>query len=264
MAKILNFSGQIRPLSLSLGTSLSFSLKLLFQLLNTSLDLLDVLLALAYNGLLVFKFEGQALDVLLLHDEGVLNVSLVPLQFSNLVLSQLQLSLGLPTFLLKVSTRSLLLVNRRFNVIQSAFKLVLDRGQMGELVLSNLKIFSRLGGILTDVLFLLVQLVDDLILLGNFIIERADGMVTVGLLSLNLLDVLLDNIDASSMLLDLSRQLNPGGFFRGQLLLSSSKFGLILSLLSISLGLSLSVLGDVTLGLGKSTGQLLDLLLHLN
>merc|ERR1719232_568179 len=169
MAKILNFSGQIRPLSLSLGTSLSFSLELLFQLLNTSLDLLDVLLALAYNGLLIFKLKGQALDVLLLHDEGVLNVSPVPLKFSNLILSQLQLSLSLPTFLLKISTRSLLLV----------------------------------------------QLVDDLILLGNFIIERADGMVTVGLLSLNLLDgqlkvldVLLDNIDASSMLLDLSRQLN--------------------------------------------------------
>merc|ERR1719232_1634087 len=160
MAKILNFSGQIRPLSLSLGTRLSFSLELLFQLLNTSLDLLDVLLALAYNGLFILQLEGQTLNVLLLHDEG----------------------------LLKISTRSLLLVNRRFNVIQSAFKLVLDRSQMGELVLSNLKIFSGLGSILTDVLLLLVQLVDDLILLGNFIIERADGMVTVGLLSLNLLD----------------------------------------------------------------------------
>merc|ERR1719232_2136378 len=178
MAKILNFSGQIGPLSLSLGTRLSFSLELLFQLLNTSLDLLDVLLALAYNGLLIFKLEGQALDVLLLHDKGILNVSLVPLKFSNLILSQLQLSLSLPTFLLQISTRSLLLVNRRFNVIQSALKLVLDRCQMGELVLSNLKIFSRLGGILTDVLLLLVQLVDDFILLGNFIIERADGMVS--------------------------------------------------------------------------------------
>merc|ERR1719232_539977 len=153
MAKILNFSGQIRPLSLSLGTSLSFSLKLLFQLLNTSLDLLDVLLALAHNGLLILKLKSQTLDVLLLHDEGILNVSFVPLKFSNLVLSQLQLSLSLPTFLLKISTRSLLLVNRRFNVIQSALKLVLDRSQMGELVLSNLKIFSGLGSILTDVFF---------------------------------------------------------------------------------------------------------------
>merc|ERR1719394_2074685 len=93
----------------------------------------------------------------------------------------------------------LLLLVRALQLIKSGLKLVLDLVQMVDLVLSNLKIFLGLGGILADVLLLLVQLVDDLILVGNLVIEAADGVVAVGLLLLQLLD---GNIDVINVLLD--------------------------------------------------------------
>merc|ERR1719232_2506735 len=48
LTKLFNLTSEVRSLTLSLGTSLTFSLKLLFSSLNTSLQFLDVLLGLGH------------------------------------------------------------------------------------------------------------------------------------------------------------------------------------------------------------------------
>merc|ERR1712113_821028 len=59
---------------------------------------------------------------------------------------------------------------------------------MVNLVLSNLEILHSLGRVLTHMLLLLIQLIDNLILVGNLIIKRPDVVIPVGLLLLQLLD----------------------------------------------------------------------------
>merc|ERR1719384_1277936 len=66
---------------------------------------------------------------------------------------------------------------------------------MGNLVFGDCQILGRLGGVLTHMLLFLVELVDHLILVGNFIVEAADGGVAVGLLLLNLLDCHVNVVD---------------------------------------------------------------------
>merc|ERR1712079_128714 len=93
--------------------------------------------------------------------------------------------------------------------------LLLLKTSSGLLLLGTLEILIglSLGG--GQVLLLLVELVDDLILLGDLVLEGPDSVVTVALLSLNLgdgeldiLNVLLDSANAARVSLDLSGQGN--------------------------------------------------------
>merc|ERR1719394_1645708 len=137
----------------------------------------------------------------------------------------------------------LLLLVRALQLIKSGLKLVLDLVQKVDLILSNLEVLLGLGGILADVLLLLVQLVDDLILVGNLVIEAADGVVAVGLFLLQLLD---GNIDVIHDLLVLHSILTIL-LSLGQFVLSSLQLLLIVSNLSCGLGLLLVVDGEVAL-----------------
>merc|ERR1712198_291473 len=219
LAELLNLTSHVRSLTLSLGTSLTLSLKLLFSSLNTGLELLDVLLGLGNKGLLIVKLRREHMDVLLLVGNGVLNISLLSLKISNRVLRHLEVSLNLSLLLLKGGSGLLFLVKSSLKLVKSRLKLRLDSIQVLDLLLSRDKILSRLslGG--RQVLLLLVQLVDDLILLSNLVLESLDGMVTVALLLLNLGDgkfnifnVLLDSSNASTMGLNLSSKGNSGLF----------------------------------------------------
>merc|ERR1712107_324408 len=133
-------------------------------------------------------------------------------------------------------------------------------------------------------LLLLVQLIDDLILFSNFIIKTLDGVVSGCFLLLNLADsklnifnILLNNTNRTSMLLDFSSKLNSGCLLRSKSLLSLGKFHLSFSLDSGShstnfslksssdikslLVLAISVLGlllqesKLFLGVGHSNGR---------
>merc|ERR1719225_2283820 len=119
LTELFNLSSEVRPLSLSLGASLTLSLKLLLSRLNASLQLLDVLLGLGHEGLLVIKLGRQHVHVLLLVSDGVLNVSPLPLQVSNSVLGHLEVSLNLPLLLLSSSPTLLLLVKASLQLVQS-------------------------------------------------------------------------------------------------------------------------------------------------
>merc|ERR1719336_2352328 len=199
LTKILELTGEVRPLPLSLGTSLPLSLKLLLHLLNPGLDLLDGLLDLGHQGLLVLELAHQSSAVLLLALDGALELLPGPLQLGDGLLQDLQLSLNLAPLLLNIGSATLLLLIRTLKFIKSGLKLVLDLVKVVNLILSNLEVLLGLGSVLADVLLLLVELVDDLILVGNFVIETADGVVTVGLLLLQLLD---GDIDVINVLLD--------------------------------------------------------------
>merc|ERR1719443_1164107 len=164
-----------------------------------ALDLLDGLLDLGNQGLFILQLAHQTRGILLLALDGILEFLSGSLKLRNSFLHNLQLSLNLPSFLLNVSSATLLLLIRALQLIKGGLKLVLDLVQVSNLVLSNLEIFLRLGCILADVLLLLVQFVDDLILVGNFVIQALDGVVTVGLLLLQLLD---GNHDIINVLLD--------------------------------------------------------------
>merc|ERR1719245_1342836 len=93
----------------------------------------------------------------------------------------------------------LLLVNTALQLVQSRLQLLLDPGQMLNLVVGGLKILGGLGGVLVDVLLLLVELVDDLILVGNLVIEGPDGVVSGSLLLAKFLN---DNLQVSDIFLD--------------------------------------------------------------
>merc|ERR1719273_1472308 len=135
--------------------------------------------------------------------------------------------------------------------------LLVELVEMSNLLLGNLQVFGRLGRVLAGMLLLLVELVEHLILVGDLIVETADGVVPVGLLLLQLLD---GHVDILNVLLDdhtlgLEHLLVGGGLLAISLHLSKfvlgcSKDDLQVSLLGRGLGLSLMVLGEVSLGFG--------------
>merc|ERR1719422_1430521 len=171
LAKILKLTGEVRPLPLGLGTSLPLSLELLLHLLNPGLDLLDGLLDLGHQGLLVLKLAHQARGILLLAANGILQLLPGPFKLRDGLLQDLQLTLNLAPLLLNIGSATLLLLIRTLKFIKSGLKLVLDLVKVVNLVLSNLQVLLGLGGVLADVLLLLVELVDDLILVGDLVIE---------------------------------------------------------------------------------------------
>ena len=73
-----------------------------------------------------------------------------------------------------------------------------------------------LGLCFGDMFLLLIQLVDNLVLIGNLVLQHLDGVITVALLQLNLgnsklnvLDFLLDDANTARVGLNLGRQGNP-------------------------------------------------------
>ena len=122
------------------------------------------------------------------------------------------------------------------------------------LVFRSLHVLNCLGIVLIQVLLLLVQLVDNLILAGNFIIEEPNSMIPVGLFLLQLLngnfkvlDVLLNDIILLFESLLVSTSLLPGLLHGSQSISSSLELNLQVSLLSTCLSLPLSVLSHVAL-----------------
>merc|ERR1712012_309536 len=84
-SKLLDLTGEVRSLALSLSTGLTLGLKLLLCSLNTGLELLDVLLGLGHQGLFIIKLCRQHVDILLLGSNGVLNIPLLSLKVADRV-----------------------------------------------------------------------------------------------------------------------------------------------------------------------------------
>merc|ERR1719367_1755495 len=268
LTEVLQFTSEVRSLALSLGSALSLSLKFLLHLLNSGLNLLDGLLDLGNQGLFILQLAHQTRGILLLALDGILKFLPGSLKLRNSFLHDLELSLNLSSLLLNVGSATLLLLIRALQLIKGGLKLVLDLVQVSNLVLSNLKIFLGLGSILTDVLLLLVQLVDDLILVGDLVIQALDGVVTVGLFLLQLLDgdhdvinVLLDGNNFLFKDLLVLHSILTSGLSLGKFILSLNKILLKSSNVSCGLGLLVMIDGQVTLLLLKLSHQSLLLFL---
>merc|ERR1719468_995051 len=224
---------------------------------------------LGHEALLILKLGHKARGVLLLALDGILQLLPGPLELGHGLLENLKLSLQLPPLLLNIGAAALLLLIRTLELIKSGLELVLDLVQMVDLVLSNLEVLSGLGSILADVLLLLVQLVDDLVLVGDLIIQATDGVVPVGLLLLELLD---GDHDVVNVFLDGDNFLLKDLLVRrgvlavllplGELVLSILELLLIVSNLRGGLGLLLVVDGHVALLLLELSHQGLILLLE--
>ena len=147
LSHVLKTASQVGPLALGLGASLPLGLRLLLELLNMGLVLLDGLLALSSQALLVIKLGEEDAGVLLLAlDDGLLD--------------NLRLTLNRPPLHLQVGAATLLLLQRGLQLVQGAHELALDLVEMSHFVLGGGQILSGLGCVLADVLLLLVQLVD--------------------------------------------------------------------------------------------------------
>merc|ERR1719266_2454158 len=85
LTQLVNLPGQVRPLPLSLGTSLALSLQLLLHGLNTALHLLNSLLCLGNQVLFIVKLGCKLVVVLLLVGNDNLNVPLVPLKLNHTI-----------------------------------------------------------------------------------------------------------------------------------------------------------------------------------
>merc|ERR1719381_294364 len=217
LTQLVDLPGQVGPLPLGLGTSLALSLEFLLHVLDAALDLLDSLLGLGNQVLLVVKLGSKLGVVLLLVADGDLNVPLAALKLNNAILGHLEVALELPLLLLHSGAGLLLFVQAALKLTQGGFKLGLDCSQVVNLLADGDHVVVGLGLRLGNVLLLLVQLVDNLILLGNLVLEHLDGVVAVALLQLNLgnsqlnvLDFLLDNADTAGVGLHLSGRLDLG------------------------------------------------------
>merc|ERR1719204_1816642 len=209
------------------------------------------------------------LSILLLVGNHVLNLSPLSLKICNSVLGHLQISLGLPLLLLNGSPALLLLLEASLQLIQGGLQLRLHLAEMTDLLLSGDKVLGGLGLGGGQMLLLLVELVDDLVLLGDLILQGLDGVVPVALLLLDLgdgelhiLNVLLDSADAAGVSLHVSSQSNSGVLLGLEDLNLTGELGLGGSLDGESLGLPVSVDRDAALLLGQLLGHGGDLVLQ--
>merc|ERR1719516_35705 len=269
VAQLVDLPGHVRPLPLSLGSGLPFSLKLLLHCFNTTLDLLDSLLGLGNQVLLIIQLSGKLSIVLFLVANNNLKIPLGSLKVSNRVLSHLQLALNLPLLLLKRSSSLLFFVQASLELTESRLQLRLNRRQMSNFFIGSDHVIVRLGLSLTNVLLLLVQLVDHFILLGDLILEHLDGVVTVALLQLDLgdgefdvLDLFFDHANGSAVGLDLSCQSDPGRLLLAEDSLLLGKLCLSLCLEGRGLGLPVRVDRDAALLLLQLLSHGLDVLLE--
>uniref|UniRef100_A0A182JJS0 Uncharacterized protein n=1 Tax=Anopheles atroparvus TaxID=41427 RepID=A0A182JJS0_ANOAO len=227
LAQLLKLAGQISALLLSLGASLTLGLDFLLELLNAGLQFLDLLLQLADQRLFVLQLGGQGGDLLVLAQDSLLQLLLVALQVGDSLLGQLEVSLNLALGLLNVTAQLLLALQRVLQLVEGLLQLGLHLVQVVDLVFGGLQLFSGLLVDLTLHLLLLVQLVDQLVLVGDLIVQVADLVILGGLVLLDLLDLQFQIFAilllASDFLLQLLlglEELVAGILFLGQALLS--------------------------------------------
>merc|ERR1719370_1651899 len=222
------------------------------------LHLLYSLLCLGNQVLFIIKLSCKLVVVLLLVCNDDLNVPLVPFKLNHTILGHLEVSLNLPLLLLNGCPRLLLLVKTTLQLSQRRLELGLDGVKVVHLLIDSNHVIIGFGLSFRDVLLFLVQLVDHLILLSNLILQYLDGVIAVSLLKLNLgngqlniLNLLLDNTDGSTVSLDLSSEGDPGALLIGEFSLPLLQLSLGSSLEGGGLGLPVGVDRHITLLLSQ-------------
>merc|ERR1719189_1242632 len=209
-AQVLDVTGQNGPVLLSLGPGLSLNDKLLIQLINASLQLLDLLGVLAAKSVLVLNLGADRCKLLLLPHESLLELGPDTLKVRDSLLGQLEVSLNLPLHLLNISLALLLTLKSILAFIQSLLKLPLDLGKMVALVLHGLNVLLSLLPSLSSSLLLLLEFTNQFLLVGNLLPQGSDLVVLGVLVILCLLAVRLKILDLLSEAVGIRGDLDTG------------------------------------------------------
>merc|ERR1719336_1060876 len=173
-AKVLDVTGQSRAVLLGLGPVLPLNVQLLVQLLDPGLQLLDLLAVLGSKGSLVLDLGRHGHQLLLLPLQSSTKVSLDPVQIADSLLGELQITLDLP-------------LESILGLIKGLLELALDLAQVVAPVLHGLDVFLGLLPALAGALLLLLQLGNQLLLVGDLLPQGVDLVVLGALVLLALL-----------------------------------------------------------------------------
>lgn len=188
LTQLFKLTRKVSALLLGLSARLALGLDFLLELLDAALQLLDLLLELADEGLFIFELGGEGGDLFVLALDGLFEFLFVTLEVGDGFLGKLEVALNLPPLLLDVSAQFLLAFQGVLELVEGLLELLLDLVEVVDLVLSGLELLGGLLGRLTLELLLLVQLVNELVLVGDFVVQVADLVVLGGLVLLGLLD----------------------------------------------------------------------------
>merc|ERR1719461_1175460 len=194
-SNILEVTGEESPILLSLGAVGTLNGDFLIELINTGLELLDLLGVLGSKSLFVLDLGSNRGDLLLLALDGLGEFSIDSLQIGDGFLSELQVSLDLALDLFNVSLGLLLSLQGILAFVKGLLEFSLDLAEMVALVLHGLDVLLSLLSAFSSRLLLLAKLGDQILLVSDFITEGSDLVVLGHLVFLTLLDGGFESLD---------------------------------------------------------------------
>merc|ERR1719458_1527582 len=265
-AKVLKVPGQQGAILLSFGSVVALHGQLFVKLVNTGLELLDLLGVLGPKGLLVLNLSGNGGDLLVLALNSLAKLRVDTLKVGNSLLSQLEVTLNLPLLLLDIAL-SLLFLAQLDNHVFLVGNFIPEGANLG--VLGVLVILALLNGRL-EVLDLVPQPSGISSDLGSSLLDLVDLVVLTldtGVGGINLLlQVVLCSLQSVGLVNDVLNSRSTRCQCKNKLVLLSRELGVDLdhsttishSLVDVGLGngdlllillLVLSKLGALEVGL---------------
>merc|ERR1719208_348817 len=150
------------------------NIDLFIKLINTDLELLDLLGVLGGQGLLVLNLGSNGEDLLLLALDGLAQFSVDPLEVRDGLLGQLEVSLNLALDLLNISLGLLFSLKSILALIKRLLQLALDLAEVVAPVLHGLDVLLSLLSALSSGLLVLAKLGDEILLVGNLLTQGSD------------------------------------------------------------------------------------------
>merc|ERR1719391_998734 len=139
-AKILDVTGQSSTVLLSLGPVLALNMELLIQLLDSGLQLLDLLVVFAPKSSLILNLCRHGHQLLFLSLQSSSQIGLDPVQVADRLLSQLEITFDLPLELFHIALGLLLPLKGILGLIERLLKLSLDLAEVVAPVLHGLDV----------------------------------------------------------------------------------------------------------------------------
>merc|ERR1719232_1274424 len=143
-ANVLQVTGEKSSVLLSLGTVSTLNIDLLIKLINTDLELLDLLGVLGGQCLLVLNLGSNGGNLLLLALDSLSKLRDDSLQIRNSFLGQLEVAFNLSLHLLSISLSLLLSLKSILALIKGLLQLALDLAEMVASVLHGLDVLLSL------------------------------------------------------------------------------------------------------------------------
>merc|ERR1719232_1057443 len=187
-SNVLQVTGEKSSVLLSLGTVSTLNIDLLVKLINTDLELLDLLGVLRGQGLFVLNLGSNRGNLLLLALDSLSKLRNDSLKIRNSLLGKLEVAFNLSLHLLSISLGLLLSLKSILTLIKGLLQLALDLAEVVASVLHGLDVLLSLLSALSSGLLVLAKLGDQILLVGNLITKGPDLTVLGHLVILALLN----------------------------------------------------------------------------